>query len=71
MVSGSTDVDDAIRAFRAGAVPFVSKPFHRQALIGTPRKAEAVGLVREAEARRHADASRINLTSASVRCWTR
>jgi two-component system response regulator FixJ len=63
MASGSVDVDDAITAFRRGAVHFLRKPYDKATLIATLAEAEAVGIRRQSDADRRDRASRIHLTA--------
>ncbi|QBM77496.1 response regulator [Sphingomonas sp. AAP5] len=63
MVSGSSDVNDAIGSFRGGAMHFIRKPFSRQQLLDTLAEAWTVGLERTAAAEREAAAGRIRLTA--------
>lgn len=62
MASGSVDMDDAITAFRRGAVHFLRKPFTLSALQAALDEAEAAGLARMATTQRQERASRIRLT---------
>ncbi|HEX8554774.1 MAG TPA: response regulator [Sphingomonas sp.] len=62
MASGSTDMDDAITAFRRGAVHFLRKPFDRATVMTTLWEAEAIGLKKLADWERRDRASRIHLT---------
>lgn len=62
MVSGTTDVDDAIAAFRAGAVQFLRKPFRRNELDKAISEAERIGAERAAQLERAEQAAGINLS---------
>lgn len=63
MVSGTTEVDDAISAFRSGAVNFLRKPFRREALERTLEEAASTAAARLLAHARLREASRVRLTA--------
>jgi two-component system response regulator FixJ len=62
MVSGSAEVDDAIVAFRRGAIHFLRKPFRRDALLLVLSEVEQIVYERMADYARRQNASSITLT---------
>jgi two-component system response regulator FixJ len=62
MVSGSAEVDDAIVAFRPGAIHFLRKPFRRDALLLVLSEVEQIVYERMADYARRQNASSITLT---------
>ncbi|WP_281253111.1 response regulator transcription factor [Sphingomonas spermidinifaciens] len=62
IVSGSNRVDDAIRAFRQGAVHFLRKPFRRADLVQTLGEAVAREAERQRAVAKQAEAARIRLS---------
>ncbi|NIJ06624.1 two-component system response regulator FixJ [Sphingomonas vulcanisoli] len=62
MVSGTTDVGDAVEAFRRGAIQFLRKPFRRAELEHILSEAIDIGLKRLAEHERIQRAGKISLT---------
>ncbi len=63
MVSGSTDVQDAIVAFRKGAIHFLRKPFHAADLLKALAEVEQIVAARLAEHSRRLIARCITLTN--------
>ncbi len=55
MITGHGDVPMAVRAVKAGAVDFIEKPFHDQALIDTVQRAIAIDAEGRGEALELAD----------------
>lgn len=62
MISGTTDVDDAIAAFRGGAVQFLRKPFRRAELTAALREASNIGVERAERLARAQKAAGIRLS---------
>ena len=62
MVSGSTAVDDAIAAFRRGAIHFLRKPFRRGELQSALAEASKIGAERQAAHERRTRAEQVHLT---------
>jgi two-component system response regulator FixJ len=62
MVSGTTDVGDAVEAFRRGAIHFLRKPFRCEELDRVLAEANAVGLERFCDYERRRQALSIALT---------
>lgn len=63
MVSGSTNVDDAIEAFRRGAIHFLRKPYRRQELLNALEEASVIGAARLDAYNRQRLASTIRLST--------
>lgn len=66
MVSGSTEVDDAILAFRRGAIHFLRKPFHNDELLRVLGEVEQIAEARLADHLRRCRAIRIHLTAREL-----
>jgi two-component system response regulator FixJ len=62
MISGTTQVDDAIAAFRGGAVQFLRKPFRRAELIAALTEADRVAVERGRQLARIGRAAAIKLS---------
>ena len=62
MISGTTEVDDAIAAFRRGAVQFLRKPFRRSELAAALADAARVGAERAELLARARQAAAIKLS---------
>jgi len=62
MISGTNAVDDAIAAFRGGAVQFLRKPFRRADLIAALAEADRIGKERAEHSARIREAAAINLS---------
>lgn len=62
MLSGSTDVDDAITSFRTGAIHFLRKPFFRADLESALAEAARIGEERLREEARRTEAGRVSLS---------
>ena len=63
MVSGTTDVDHAIIAFRQGAVQFLRKPFRQEELASVLRAAATIVVERSAAAERQRQGDAMALTT--------
>lgn len=63
MASGSVEMDDAITAFRRGAIHFLRKPFKQDEMLRVLREAAAVGAARAEAYQRERLAQQIRLTS--------
>ena len=62
MISGTTEVDDAITAFRRGALHFLRKPFRRAEFDTMLGEAAAVAVARAEAHRRATEASMVRLS---------
>jgi FixJ family two-component response regulator len=65
-MTGHADVTDSVRAMKAGAVDFLSKPVKRETLLDALQRALAVDAVRRA-ARREADQLRARFATLTAR----